>query len=104
MRVASQEFVLACISGGMSILGRREAESALRLIEQRSGLRRSDFPFNPDAFTIAMRGIFGVGSGILLKSILREIGASRAFAGDRDVFSFSSKLTEACKEIEDGTM
>jgi hypothetical protein len=93
---------MKCVIKGMSALGPSEANSTLFHLEQTQGLHARDIPDEPDRFTFALRGIFGLGSGALLNSILAELRTTDEFTRDRAVMSFAARLEEARKSIESG--
>lgn len=104
MSEPSRQVVLSCVIRGLSTIGSAGAEATFYHIEQQFGLSKQSIPSNPAHFTHALRALFGVGSGVLLRAILSEIDSGNHAQGDKHVAFFASHLEQAAAEVDSGVM
>ena len=104
MSELSQQAVLSCVTRGLSTIGAEGAEATFYHLERQFGLARVSIPLKPASFTLALRALFGVGSGVLMNAILREIRSTDIVEKDEHVALFALGLEAAAGDVESGIM
>ncbi len=101
---SENQTILACVEKGLlSTLGASARAATLYFVESKGGLKLNQVSGDPEGFTNALRGIFGLGSAELLKSILRELRLKETkLERDKSLSHFASVIQQAIESIEAG--
>ena len=97
--------ILECVEKGLlDTLGGSAEAATLYFVETKGGLKLSRVSRDPSGFVEALRVIFGPGSAVLMKAILKELRLKEAkFGRDRLVHDFADVIEGALKPAEGGT-
>ncbi len=106
-RPKANSIIIRGIEEGLDKIGESGAAATLYFISNKSGLQLNDFPEHPDEFCSALRGIFGTGSSVLLRSIMTLMARAESdldTAERKKVAIFLRSIEESVKSIESGTI
>ena len=102
MMSAFADVFLRSVDRGLSVLGDSVRSSVYYHIERKHGLSRRDLATKPGDFADALEGLFGAGTGILLKMIVKELYLSAGLElREREDWKFSDYVAEANRIFEE---
>jgi len=102
MMSAFADVFLRSVDRGLSVLGDSVRSSVYYHIERKHGLSRRHLATKPGDFADALEGLFGAGTGILLKMIVKELYLSAGLElREREDWKFSDYVAEANRIFEE---
>jgi len=98
MTNAFADVFLRSVDRGLSVLGDSVRASIYHHVERKHGLSRRDLATKPGEFADALEGLFGAGTGTLLKMIVKELYLSVGLEPrEREDWKFSDYVAEASR-------
>lgn len=96
--------VLECIEVGLrGALGESSEVATFYFLQTKGGLEAGTIPGDPHRFVHTLRTIFGLGSAVLLRSILKELHAVEAELGREGIVGqFADVLEKEIGLVESG--
>jgi len=96
MTSAFADILLRSVDRGLSVLGDSVRSSIYYHVERKHGLSRRDLAMKPGEFADALEGLFGAGTGTLVKMIVKELYLSVGLEPkERGDWKFSDYVAEA---------
>ncbi len=95
MRLVSRDFeaaVGACVDKGMTLLGQGTKEAVYWHIEHAFGLKREDAARRPADFWKAVDSLFGSGSAVLERAIIKEMSSAFGLRAEAKTFGEAVSL------------
>jgi len=101
---AFADVFLRSVDRGLSVLGDSVRSSIYYHVEKKHGLSRHDLTMKPGEFADALEGLFGAGTGTLLKMIVKELYLSVGLEPkEREDWKFSDYVAEANRIFEESS-